>query len=67
MIRVRINGETRPLERSATVHEMVAELELPAPMILIEHNGIALRRAEWTATPVSEGDRIEILRVSAGG
>jgi len=67
MIHVRLNGDTKPLARSSTVHEMVAELDLPAPLILIEHNGIALRRREWTSTPVADGDRIEILRVAAGG
>lgn len=67
MIQVRINGDARPLERSATVNELVEELDLPAPLILVEHNGTALRRAEWTSTPVSDGDRIEILRVAAGG
>ena len=67
MIHVRLNGDTRPIKRSATIHEMVEELGLPVPLILVEHNGTALRRAEWTSTPVSDGDRIEILRIAAGG
>ena len=67
MISVCLNGEARSLERSSTILEMVAELDMPAPMLLIERNGLALRRGEWTTTPVAEGDRIEILRVSAGG
>lgn len=62
-----VNGESRDLARSATVAEMVAELALPAPTLLIEHNGTALHRSEWPTTAISEGDRIELLRVVAGG
>jgi thiamine biosynthesis protein ThiS len=36
-------------------------------MILIEHNGAALRRSEWPSTSVSDHDRLEILQVAAGG
>ena len=67
MMHVRLNGETKRLERSSTIQEMVAELDLPAPLILVEHNGIALRRSEWADARLADGDRIEILRVSAGG
>jgi len=62
-----INGEARELAAATTVHEMVAELSLPAQMLLIEHNGVALRRSEWGAAAIADGDRIEILRVAAGG
>jgi len=62
-----INGETRQFEESKTITGLVAELSLEPKMVLIEHNGIALHRSEWTACLLSEGDRIEILQVAAGG
>jgi sulfur carrier protein len=62
-----VNGEPREIARARTVAELVNELALPAPTLLIEHNGTALRRAEWPATPVAANDRIELLRVVAGG
>jgi len=64
---VQINGEPREISRSATVAELVIELDLPAPTLLIEHNGVALHRSEWPQTPLTDGDRIELLRVVAGG
>jgi sulfur carrier protein len=64
---VQINGEAREILRSATVAELVIELELPAPTLLIEHNGVALHRSEWPGTTLADGDRIELLRVVAGG
>jgi thiamine biosynthesis protein ThiS len=62
-----INGETRQFEESKTITALVAELSLEPKMVLIEHNGTALHRSEWTACLLSEGDRIEILQVAAGG
>ncbi len=66
-VTLRINGSDQTLVRSSTVAELVDELALAAQAILIEHNGTALHRSEWPATPLAGGDRIEILRVVAGG
>jgi thiamine biosynthesis protein ThiS len=63
---ITVNGEDRQ-SRAETVSGLVEEMELPAPLLLIEHNGIALRKADWADTALREGDRIEILRISAGG
>jgi len=66
-MKILINGETRQFEESKTITGLVADLSLEPKMVLIEHNGIALHRSEWTACLLSEGDRIEILQVAAGG
>jgi thiamine biosynthesis protein ThiS len=66
-MKILINGETRQFEESKTITALVAELSLEPKMVLIEHNGTALHRSEWTACLLSEGDRIEILQVAAGG
>ncbi|MCE9542380.1 MAG: sulfur carrier protein ThiS [Verrucomicrobia bacterium] len=61
-----INGE--PKEVVATSMEvLLAELSLPAALILVEYNGKALLRSEWPSVCFSEGDRIELMQVSAGG
>jgi thiamine biosynthesis protein ThiS len=41
--------------------------EMPPQSVLIEHNGVALHRREWRQRALAEGDRIEIIRVVAGG
>ena len=61
-----INGAERCLH-ATTMAGMVEEMGLPAPLLLVEHNGHALRKSEWEGTPLRDGDRIEILRISAGG
>jgi sulfur carrier protein len=61
-----VNGE--PLVTSAlTVAALIESLGLPPQAALVEHNGRALLRSEWCETQMAAGDRLEILRVSAGG
>lgn len=63
---IHLNGQ--PRETAApSVAELVAELGLPDRAVLVEHNGIALRRDEWRERPVGAGDRLEIIRIVAGG
>ena len=63
---ITVNGEARQL-KAETLSALVEELGLPAPLLLIEHNGLALRKSDWPDTALRDGDRIEILRISAGG
>jgi thiamine biosynthesis protein ThiS len=67
MIEIFINGKCRALPSVHTISEVVSALNLVPSMILIEHNGTALRRSEWSSTPVTHHDRLEILQVAAGG
>ena len=64
---LRINGEPRELPPVATIADVVAHLRVPAATLLVEHNGVALRRADWPATRLTEGDAIECLQIAAGG
>ena len=64
---VTLNGEARDIVRATNVAELVDELGLPAPAILVEHNGLALRRAEWPGRALAEGDQLEVIRLVAGG
>jgi len=61
-----INGESKDLV-STSLEEMIAELSLPAPLLLVEHNGKALHRSEWPSITLAEGDRLELMKVAAGG
>jgi sulfur carrier protein len=66
-VKVTINGDSRAIERARNITELIAELGLPAPAMLVEHNGFALRREEWPTRTLADGDRIEIVRIVAGG
>ena len=66
-MRISLNGEATDSRGAQTVAELVRRFELPSEAVLIEHNGIALHRREWPQRPLAEGDRVEIIRVVAGG
>ena len=61
-----INGESKEVV-ATSIEVLLAELSLPAALMLVEHNGKALLRSEWTFVALSEGDRLELMQVSAGG
>ena len=64
---ISLNGEQIDVRGASTIEELVARFDLPPQAVLIEHNGLALHRHEWPNKSLAEGDRIEFLRVVAGG
>jgi sulfur carrier protein len=66
-MRISVNGDPREIRAAGNVAALVAELGLEPSMVLVEQNGTALRRTEWASAALSDGDRIEILQVAAGG
>jgi sulfur carrier protein len=61
-----LNGREREVQ-ATQVEDLVAELGLPLAAALVEHNGTALLRSEWAMTNLQNGDRLEIIRMVAGG
>jgi thiamine biosynthesis protein ThiS len=64
---IRVNGEPTELEGARVVEDIALHFGLQPEVTLIEHNGAALHRREWPERPLRAGDRVEILRVAAGG
>jgi thiamine biosynthesis protein ThiS len=66
-MKISVNGEKTDARDATTIAELVDRLQLPPETILIEHNGLALHRHEWSQRPIAEGDRVELIRLVAGG
>ena len=64
---ISLNGESVDTHEAKTIAELVNRYQLPPQSILVEHNGLAVHRHEWSQRPLTEGDRIEFVRVVAGG
>jgi sulfur carrier protein len=64
---ISLNGETMDTHEAKTIAELIDHYQLPPRSIVVEHNGLAVHRHEWGERPLSEGDRIEFIRVVAGG
>jgi len=66
-MRVWINGEHTEMHGIANIAELAAHYGLQPNTVLIEHNTTALHQREWVQRLLAEGDRIEFVRVVAGG
>lgn len=66
-VKIHVNGEPREISRAKNLRELLDEMQLPPHALLIEHNGTALRRNEWDVSLLRDGDRIEIVKIVAGG
>ena len=64
---ISLNGERVDVREAKTLAELIDRYQLPPQSILVEHNGLAVHRHEWSERILAEGDRIELIRVAAGG
>jgi sulfur carrier protein len=62
-----VNGERADINGLTTVAELAKQYGLQPNSVLIEHNAVALHQREWPKRSLAEGDRIEFVRVVAGG
>ena len=60
------NGEGRETA-AATVAALLEELKLLPSQVAVEQNGTVLFHHEFGEARLKEGDRLEIIRVVAGG
>jgi len=67
MMRLIINGQEKQAPGLSTVAELAEWLKLPSFGTAVELNGEVIRRAEHQATPVKDGDRLEVVRLVGGG
>jgi thiamine biosynthesis protein ThiS len=65
-----LNGQPRTVDldpQTATVERLLAALEMKQDRVAVERNGEIVRRPEWAATSVQNGDRFEIVHFVGGG
>ncbi len=65
-IEIFLNGDPRSVAAGSTLPALLDELGLKAG-VLIEHNDRALLPKEWANVNLAAGDRVEIIRIVAGG
>jgi len=57
----------REFPAGLTVEGLVLALDLQPARVAIELNRSVVRRNQWTATTLHEGDRVEIVHFVGGG
>ena len=66
-MKLSLNGQVRDLENGATLSGLLASLQLAEKLVLVELNGHAVQRADFSAIQLGEGDSLEIVRMVGGG
>lgn len=62
-----VNGVVTDVEDARTVSDLVAQLGLTGKRIAVERNGEIVPRSRYGSTPISRGDRLEIVGAVGGG
>lgn len=66
-MKLMVNGEGREFTGAAGITEVLEQLGMHPNTALVEWNGRALFRHEWAGVELRDGDKLEIIRVVAGG
>jgi sulfur carrier protein len=61
------NGQRVPLTAECSLHDFLAGQGLLPRSVVVEHNGEAVAPSEFEQRQVRPGDRLEIVRIVAGG
>ncbi|MEV7191597.1 sulfur carrier protein ThiS [Streptomyces sp. NPDC093510] len=64
---VSVNGEARDVASGTTLEAVVATLSSAHSGVAAAVNETVVPRAQWPATTLAEGDRVEILTAVQGG
>ncbi|GAA0592891.1 sulfur carrier protein ThiS [Caenispirillum bisanense] len=66
-MQVTINGEARPLSTPTTVEGLLTSLGIDPRKVAVERNLEIVPKSAFGATPVADGDRLEIVHFIGGG
>ncbi len=61
------NGRRISCELPTTLEKFLVAQNLLPRSVVVEHNGEAVAPSEFSARPVASGDRLEIVKIVAGG
>jgi sulfur carrier protein len=61
------NGRKVSAALPCSIEEFLLGQKLPPRSVVVEHNGAAVAPSEFAARRVTAGDRLEIVKIAAGG
>jgi sulfur carrier protein len=67
MLDVFINGDPRQFPNPLTVAGLIEQLGYAGKRIAVERNGEIVPKSQHQTTPLTEGDRLEIVVAVGGG
>lgn len=67
MIEIHANGDSYQVENDCLIPEFLQQNNLEMEKVVVEYNGSPLTRDEAKKTRLTAGDKLEIVRIVAGG
>jgi len=64
---ITVNGEVREVESVRSIAELLQQFGIHERMVVVEHNGEIVPRAQFAEAGLAHGDNIEIVQMMAGG
>lgn len=64
---VTANGKTVEAKLPCSIEEFLVAQKLPPRSVVVEHNGEAVAPSEFSGRTLQAGDRLEIVKIVAGG
>ena len=61
------NGKTIESKFPCSMEEFLLRQNLLPRSVVVEHNGEAVAPSEFARRPLNTGDRLEIVKIAAGG
>jgi len=61
------NGQAREAKLPCSIEEFLLAQNLLPRSVVVEHNGEAVAPSEFQARRLQQGDRLEIVKIVAGG
>ncbi len=66
-MKIVLNGEERDIPGGLTVKGLLEHLGIAPERVALEINEEIVRKAAYSAIPVKEGDRVEVVQFMGGG
>lgn len=66
-MQLKINGEVQAVGGVSTLADLVEHLAMKADRVAVELNREIVPRTNWAATPLKDGDELEIVHFVGGG
>ena len=62
-----VNGKKTAAELPCSIEAFLVAQNLPPRSVVVEHNGEAVTPSEFSRRQLQAGDRLEIVKIVAGG
>jgi len=66
-LQIDVNGERRTMPAGSSVSDLIRQLGLAPAQVAVERNKVLVKRADHAATPLADGDHLEVGTLFGGG